>query len=314
MDPLDHSTLRGTWATLLLPIQRDQRIDFTALEEEISILIGMQVDGIYSNGTAGEFYAQTEAEFDKVHSLFAEKCNAARMPFQIGCSHMSAQISLERIRRCIALKPSAIQIILPDWAPPSMSETIEFLSVMEEAANPVRLVLYNPPHAKVTLRPEDFRQIREAGVKLIGCKVAGGDGAWYEAMKTSNADLSLFVPGHALATGISSGAHGSYSNVACLHPRIAARWYRLMCVDMPRALQVEKRIQGFIGAYILPYINKDGFSNTAIDKFLAAIGGWGPVGTRVRWPYRSLSDEAVIETRKICRDVLPEFFNESISF
>jgi 4-hydroxy-tetrahydrodipicolinate synthase len=35
---------------------------------------------------------------------------------------MSPKISLERLRRVIALKPGAIQIILPDWIIPTMPE------------------------------------------------------------------------------------------------------------------------------------------------------------------------------------------------
>lgn len=310
MDPLNHSTLRGNWATLLLPILADDRIDYAALEDEINFLIKARVNGIYSNGTAGEFYAQTEEEFDKVNSLLAGKCNAAGMPFQIGCSHMSPQLSLERIRRSVSLKPSAVQIILPDWYPPSISEIIDYLKVMEEAAHPIGLVLYNPPHAKVKLSPEDFRAIREANIRLVGCKVAGGDSNWYAAMEAAHPDLSLFVPGHSLATGIASGAQGAYSNVACLHPRVAQQWYEQMLTDLPAALELEKRIKHFISDHIIPYITIRKFSNTAIDKFLAAIGGWGPITTRVRWPYKSVGYDEVTKARKVCRNILPEFFQQ----
>ena len=58
--------LRGNWATLLLPIQADNQIDFGALAEEIDILIAAGVDGIYSNGTAGEFHNQTEDEYRRI--------------------------------------------------------------------------------------------------------------------------------------------------------------------------------------------------------------------------------------------------------
>src|SRR3954470_6242607 len=122
MKPLNAAAITGNWATLLLPINNDDSINYRNLEEEIDTLIGMQVDGIYSNGTAGEFYNQTEEEFDRISELLAVKCNAAGMPFQIGCSHMSPKISLERLERTVALQPGAIQIILPDWFPPSVNE------------------------------------------------------------------------------------------------------------------------------------------------------------------------------------------------
>ena len=58
MIPLHPKQIRGNWATLLLPINSDQSIDFARLKAEILYLIEARVDGIYSNGSAGEFYTK----------------------------------------------------------------------------------------------------------------------------------------------------------------------------------------------------------------------------------------------------------------
>ncbi|MGN6510118.1 MAG: dihydrodipicolinate synthase family protein [Chitinophaga sp.] len=308
MIPLQSREIRGNWATLLLPIGPDDNIDYSRLADEIDLLTGMRVDGIYSNGTAGEFYNQTEQEFDKVNGLLAEKCNAAGMPFQVGCSHMSPVLSLERLKRAVALKPSAIQVILPDWFPPKMPEIVAFLRRMQEAAGDTGLVLYNPPHSKVKLSPADFKTIREAGISLVGCKMPGGDANWYADMRSLNPDLSVFIPGHHLATGVKQGAHGAYSNVACLHPLTAQKWYDGMQTDMTSALELEARIQRFMNEQIVPYITQKGYSNQAVDKFLAAVGGWADVGTRLRWPYQWIPENEVSAARKIAKELLPEFF------
>lgn len=308
MTPLQSHEIRGNWATLLLPINSDDSISYEHLAGEIDLLIDMKVDGIYSNGTAGEFYNQTEQEFDEVNGLLAEKCNKAGMPFQIGCSHMSPQQSLERLKRAVPLQPSAIQVILPDWFPPKMEEIINFLRKMEEAAGSIRLILYNPPHSKVKLSPADFKTIREAGIHLAGCKLPGGDAAWYKEMLGLNPELSVFIPGHHLATGVRAGAHGAYSNVACLNPLVAQHWYNSMQTDMEAALEKEVRIQRFMNEAIVPYITLKGYSNQAVDKFLAAIGGWAVVGTRLRWPYKWIPEEEVSAAREQCKKLLPEFF------
>lgn len=309
MDPLTGHTIRGNWATLLLPYNRDNSIDLSLLEEEIDIFIASKVNGIYSNGTAGEFYNQTEQEFDLISRLLAEKCNASGMPFQIGCSHMSPQISLERVKRIVALKPGAVQVILPDWVVPTMEETIDYLAVIQEAAGSIGIVLYNPPHAKKRLSPEEFCQIKEAGISLAGCKVPGGAKEWYSSMKKYMPELSLFIPGHHLATGITQGAHGAYSNVACLHPKAAQEWYEMMHVNIEGALELEQRIQSFMNGHIVPYISNRRFSNQAVDKLLAAVGNWSGIDTRLRWPYKSIPAEEVHEVRVACQRILPEFFS-----
>jgi len=312
MKPLHASAIRGNWGTLLLPLNEDDSINYRELENEVDTLIAMQVNGIYSNGTAGEFYNQTEEEFDTISSILAQKCNAAGMPFQIGACHTSAVMALDRVKRAVKWQPGAIQVILPDWSAPAMREVINYLQVLAEAAGPVGLVLYNPPHAKKRLTPEEFYQLKEARINLVGCKVGGGDAQWYAAMKKWAPDLSVFVPGHHLATGISLGAHGAYSNVACLHPVAAQQWYELMLFDLPRALNLEKWIQLFMSQHIAPYISNKGYSNQAADKLLAAIGGWANVGTRLRWPYQGIDESEVSRLRTIAKEMLSEFFNLSV--
>ncbi|ETZ23178.1 dihydrodipicolinate synthase family protein [Pedobacter sp. V48] len=312
MTPLKADEIYGNWATLLLPINKDDSINYEQLESEIDVLIASGVNGIYSNGTAGEFYNQTEQEFDKVNGILATKCNAAGMPFQIGCSHMSPKISLERIKRATAMQPSAIQIILPDWFVPSLAEIIDFLKVMCAVADPVKLILYNPPHAKRKLLPKEFAEILEAGIPLAGCKVAGGDEQWYKEMNAISIPFSVFIPGHHLATGIAKGAHGAYSNVACLNPGLAQRWYHNIANHSGDPFELQARIQKFMDDCIVPYIRDKGYSNQAVDKFMAAVGGWTPISTRLRWPYKWIPEEEVLPVREKCAKLLPEVFTNQV--
>ena len=109
MHPFTHRTLVGNWATLFLGSIKNGEIDYIRMGDEIDILIASSPCGIYSNGTAGEFYTQNEEEFIKTSELLAEKCSAASIPFQIGVSHMSPQISLNRLQAVKSLNPGAVQ-------------------------------------------------------------------------------------------------------------------------------------------------------------------------------------------------------------
>jgi len=309
METLTAETLKGNWATLLLPIQKDQSIDFSLLADEIDYLIEAGVDGIYSNGTAGEFHNQTEKEFDQINRLFAEKCSKSAMPFQIGCSHASPIISLERVMRSVSLKPNAFQVILPDWVIASDAEQIDFLQGIAGHAAGIPLVLYNPPHAKLELKPHDYFKFKEAIPSLIGIKVLSRDANWVEEMKVYAKHLSVFVPGHFLASGVKAGiASGAYSNVACINPLAAQKLWSLMQTDMDEALRIEQNILQFFETCIAPY-QKQQYSNPALDKFLAAVGGCIQIPTRLRWPYKWISETDVPAVRKQAKLLLPEFFN-----
>jgi 4-hydroxy-tetrahydrodipicolinate synthase len=307
MKPLTAGEIRGNWATLLLPLNADDSIDHGLLGVEIDRYLAAGVNGIYSNGSAGEFYAQTEDEFDRVNALLAEKCSGARRPFQIGACHMSPQISRARLGRAKALQPSAFQVILPDWFVPSRDEIRRFLEVMAAEAAPIPLVLYNPPHAKRRLTPAEWLDVANEFPAVVGIKVPGGDEAWWSAMQPLLSRLSIFIPGHQLASGLARGAHGAYSNVACLSPAGAQRWYELCRQDPTAGLAWERRIQAFWLGHVAPLITVEGLANMAADKAAAAAGGWLPgFSARLRWPYRGATEARVQALAAAARAEVPD--------
>ncbi len=299
----------GNWATLLLATDNSGAIDYTRMADEIDVLIASRPSGIYSNGTAGEFYAQTEDEFDRISLMLSEKCERDGIPYQIGVSHMSPQISLERLRRARSLRPGAVQVILPDWFPVTMEEAVDFLQAMEAEADGISLILYNPPHAKRQLQPEDWVELKEKIPTLQGLKVfdQNGSSGWYAGMQKCANGLSVFIPGHRMATGIQSGAHGAYSNVACINPFAAQRWSDLIRADMPAALELESRINQFMSECISPFITEHHYPNHACDRFMALVGGWADVGSKLRWPYRSIPESLVESVRQEGIKIIPEF-------
>ncbi|WDR03132.1 dihydrodipicolinate synthase family protein [Devosia algicola] len=305
---LPENAPQGIWGTILLPIDKNDAIDWVALADEIDILAESGVSGIYSNGTAGEFHNQTEVEYERVTMLVSERARKSGIPFQIGVSHTNPRIARDRLGRVRDLAPSAVQFTLPDWWAPSMAEVSQFVLGMQAAAGTTPLVLYNPPHAKVTLTPMQIAELRKLAPNLVGAKLAGGDADWYAARRSALAGFSVFVAGHTVAFGRPLGADGAYSNVACLSPRGAMLHWKLAGSDHEAAVELEARIQAFMSQYVMPLVKSHGLSNGALDKLMAAAGGWGPVSQRLLWPYSSAPDDAVTRASLGARSMLPEFF------
>ena len=209
--------------------------------------------------------------------------------------------------------PDAFQVILPDWVIANEREQLDYFERLADATAGIPLVLYNPPHAKQVLSPARLQEVAIALPFLVGVKVAGGDKEWFEAMRWSVNSFSVFVPGHLLATGMQAQvADGAYSNVACLSPVGAQAWWRLMQDDLPASLNIQERILSFFDECIIPFKNA-GFSNPALDKLLAAAGGWSNIGTRLRWPYKWIGEEEVDRVATRARAWLPEFFRDATS-
>ena len=306
MEVLSVHSLKGIWATLLLPVNQDDSIDFSCLQSQLDALVNTGVDGMYSNGTAAEFFNQTEDEFDRIQQLIAERCTRSNMPFQVGACHMSPIISIERIKRSKHLNPGAFQVIFPDWLPLTEEEQAFFLISIAEAANPIPLVLYSPGQSKTVLEPKDFSRLHKEVPALIGVKVAAKEQSWFDEMKVHGEGLSVFIQGHRLATGIKEGvAAGSYSNIACFNPIGAVAWYRLMLADIEEACRIEQSIAAFFETCIFPFA-KAGYSDPALDKLLAFAGGWSSISTRLRSPYKGVSERDAMEVRKRAKKMLPE--------
>lgn len=297
--------LSGVWATALLPIEPDESIDWGRLDEDLAYLVAAAPHGIYVNGSAGEFATLSESEFDRIGEALASRCVAAGVRFQIGASHPSGQLSLERIRRARALRPDAIQVVLPDWLPLAEEEVLAALARMAEAADGVPLVLYNPPHAKTVVAPALYARIAAEVPSLIGIKIGSGSEEWHAAMRELAPGIAVFVAGHLLARELPLGARGSYSNIACLSPRGAAEWLRLAREGDPLAAELDRRTTTFFEEAVRP-LGRAGYSPVALDKLLAAIGGWSRAGLALRWPMRAVPEERVAPARERARELIGE--------
>lgn len=308
MKPLTPEAIRGNWATVILSWNEDGTLDSGRMADQIDALLAAGVDGVYCFGSAGEFHAVSDEQFEVVATRVAEKCQPANVPYQIGVSHMSATTSLARLERARDLTPGAVQVILPDWFPPADAEVDAFLERMIETAGDIGLVLYNPPHAKRRLEWPELGRLAGRFSQLVGVKLAGGDGDWYNAMREHRQHLSVFIPGHTLATGMAEGAHGAYSNMACLNPGAAQRWADDCLRRTNEAMALETTIRKFITDHIAPFMTEHHYCAAACDRLLAQIGGWAAVGPRMGWPYRPIPAEEARRLRPIAQKLIPAFF------
>jgi hypothetical protein len=95
--------------------------------------------------------------------------------------------------------------------------------------------------------------------------------------------------------------------VACLNPRGAVAWYRLMATDPELAQRVETQIGGLLQGHVAP-LQAQGYGNAALDKALAHAGGWTTLPTRMRWPYLGVPTPDAIALGVAARATVPRLF------
>lgn len=297
---------KGIWGAVLLPLSEAGNIDFGALAELVDVLCQSGVAGIYTNGTAGEFFNQTGAEFDAITAIVLDRAGKASVPVQIGVSNSNPRVARDRLARITGSSAMAAQVTLPDWWPPSAQEQTRFLAGMAEAGQGLPLILYNPPTAKARLNVPQIAALRLDAPHLVGVKVAGGDADWYAQRRDLLGDLSVFVAGHTVAFGRPLGADGAYSNVACLSPAGAVQQWEQIETDPDAASNFEDRFRRFLRETMIPLARDHGLSDAALDKAMAAAGGWLPIRPALLWPYSGASDEMVAAIRASAQTFVPE--------
>jgi dihydrodipicolinate synthase/N-acetylneuraminate lyase len=298
-------TLSGVWVSVLLPVGGDDLIDWAQLSRQVEWLADSEADGVYAHGTAGEFHTLTEPEFERVSVMLAEACAARGKPFQIGASHMDAGVSLRRVVFARDLGPVAIQVIVPDWLRLTPDETSGFLRRAAEIADPVPLVLYNPPRARTHLSAAEIVRVVTAVPQVIGIKTGAASEEWFAGLSNVRDVCSIFVPGHLMASGLLRGGHGSYSNIGAMSPGGAVRWRDQIVSDPQGALDLERRIAAFFDLHVVP-LQAAGLSDPALDKFLAVVGGRLDIGLTTRWPMTSAPESSVAPARSYAAQHLPE--------
>lgn len=298
----------GIWGAVLLCVSRHGSIDWDVMSAHINALCESSINGIYTNGTAGEFHNQTGAEYAQLTKLVASIAKGKQKPFQLGVSHSNPRVALQRLEHAVSFVPDGVQFTLPDWWTLSSAELITFVEQLQLSAGNTPLILYNPPHAKQQLSLADIYALVHRIPNLVGVKLPAGDAAWYATNQHYLKKLCVFVPGHTVAFGRPLGAAGSYSNVACLSPDGAVMHWNLIQSDFDAAVELESRINRFMQTHLVTLATRYGLGNGALDKLMAAAGGWSPITEKLLWPYHSASELDVSRVATAARNELPELF------
>src|SRR6185503_15721905 len=94
---LNSENLKGMWAGLPVPWDPRDRIDEESLRENVRRICRAGVPGVYTHGTTGEFYAQTEEEWRRVVDATVEESKELKTPVQIGCTALWTAEAIRRV-------------------------------------------------------------------------------------------------------------------------------------------------------------------------------------------------------------------------
>jgi len=303
--PLTRATLKGVWCALILPWTDRDEVDGRRLAKEVRGYGGTGVNGVYTGGTTGEFYAQDDATFEKVTQIVCDEAHALGLPVQIGVSALSTRTVSHRIRVARRAKADALQIALPFWLELKDDEVKRFVSEVAAEAGKTPFVLYLTGRSKRKIAPEFLGKLAGEFPTFIGTKDTGLDIPSLQAALKEAPDLAIFG-GEDFFEKIPAGGKGGYCSITGFNAVKVVELYSLCAAGrLDEAKPLAEAFRRYLHEALIPMVKTDGLWDSAIDRVQRVAGG-GVVGLRCQSPYRSATEAHVKRVIAWCRKNTPQ--------
>ncbi len=219
----------GVIPPLVLPLNSSAQIDFESLDRQIDFLLAANVDGLWVNGTTGDFFALDEEERGGVVAAAVRRA-AGRVPVIAQVGDTATRRAIAHGHRALEAGADAIAVVLPYYLDYSQDELKAHYRAVRRAIG-VPLFLYQLPQmCKVALSIESIVELAGDGT-LVGIKDSAGDVDFYyrlvRTVEKEGVALRCFYGASSLIdVGLYVGGHGVMSAIANLVPHLCQKAYR----------------------------------------------------------------------------------------
>ncbi|MFO1451699.1 MAG: dihydrodipicolinate synthase family protein [Opitutaceae bacterium] len=303
--PLTRASLKGVWCALILPWTDRDEVDGRRLVQEVRGYGGTGVNGVYTGGTTGEFYAQDDETFEKVTQIVCDEAHALGLPVQIGVSALSTRTVCRRIRVARRAKADALQIALPFWLELKDDEVKRFVAEVVAEAGKTPIVLYLTGRSKRKIAPEFLGELARTFPTFIGTKDTGLDIPALQAALKEAPDLAIFG-GEDFYEKLPAGGKGGYCSITGFNAAKVVELYTLCAAGrLDEAKPLADAMKRYLHEALIPMVKTEGLWDSAVDRVQRVAGG-GVVGLRCQSPYRSATEAHVKRVIAWCRKNTPE--------
>ena len=222
------TSLHGIVPALVTPFRDDERIDFSAWQTIIDLMIASGVDGLFAAGGQGEFFS-LEAEERVVALRFAAQAVGGRVPVygNVGC--ITTQASVRLAEQAQAEGIDALVVITPYYVKPSADELVEHYTDICRAVH-LPVLAYNiPERTGVELTPAVLKRISAQCENFVGLKDSSGRLDLIPELVAIGQErpLAVFIGrDHMILQALKLGCIGAVTACANVAPRLFVDLYR----------------------------------------------------------------------------------------
>jgi len=292
---VDASFIRGVIPALVTPMSDDEALDREGLVKLIDGTIDSGVHGVFTVGTAGEFWALSFEEKQRIYEWTVEAAGG-RVPAYVGTSANSTEEAIALSRAGQAAGADCLSILTPSFTTPTQEELFNHYAEIATSVT-LPILLYNlPARTGNALEVETVRRLVADYGNIVGIKDSSGD--FSQALEYINGmpDGFRFVMGRdtLIASGFEQGAVAAIAATANVAPDVGAAIFDAHSEgDLPEARRHQIRLAPLRSLFTLG-------THPAMLKTGADLVGFA--GGPPRRPAKRLSQDQV----EILRAVLVE--------
>jgi dihydrodipicolinate synthase/N-acetylneuraminate lyase len=157
-------------ATCVVPWDEQGNLMEELFRHEIRDLLAHGTKHLYLFGTAGEGYAVSDRQYDRIVRVFHEEMQAGKGEAMVGVISLSLSTIQERIARTRDLGIKRFQISLPSWGALTETEVFEFFRQVCGRFPDCQFLHYNLMRTKRLVTPREYARLAAEHPNLVATK------------------------------------------------------------------------------------------------------------------------------------------------
>ena len=278
--------ITGILTPNITPVDAHGRVDEQTLRGYVDWLIERGVDGLYPNGSTGEFVRFTAAERRDIVRIVVDQTRG-RVPILAGAAEANVKETIAACEAYGAMGVRAVAIVAPFYYRLSDQGVYAYFREIADAVS-VDVTLYNIPLFASPISVETVIQLASECPKVIGIKDSSGDLPnmlrMMAAIRPQRADFS-FLTGWdpSLAPMLISGVDGGTNATSGVVPELTRAVHRA-CVagNIEEAMRLQHQLLPLFDAMISLGEFPEGFRAGARSRGWDLGPGRVPISDRQR--------------------------------
>jgi dihydrodipicolinate synthase/N-acetylneuraminate lyase len=277
-------------ATCCVPWNERFELEEGIFRRSVRHLIAHGIHDLYIFGTAGEGYAVTETQFDKVTRVFLEETRGDDVRPMIGVISMSLPTAIERIARARDMGARRFQLSLPSWGVLRDSEMDTFFRETCARFPDCEFLHYNLARTGRIVTGAEYGRLAERHPNLVATKNSTTDEARLRSLMQEAPQLQHFITEGGFARASMMGECGLLISIASVHLALGQRYFRAGATQDSATLNDMARELEAMIAGMKNIMSDTAHMDGAYDKMFCRVHD-PEFPLRLLPPYDSVSEE-----------------------